>query len=144
MADTVDDSSSVPLKKRNTEITADGDKPKYTTLSSFDGFSIGKIINENPKTKTVTVLGKFAGSDTDAVVLLEKKAFDTSKLSKCLSLETSVEETLKNDIYGTYDAFPSTSENGDFCLYIHSYSTNGPGYRLMAQADTFSDNGSIC
>ncbi|KAH3819118.1 m7GpppX diphosphatase-like [Dreissena polymorpha] len=86
-------------------------------LKNFKDFNINKVIAENPRCKTATIHGQIAGED--AVVLLEKTAFDASHLGNYLSELTTLNNTLKNDIYGTYDAFPPLIENAIRATVIH-------------------------
>ncbi|XP_071109029.1 m7GpppX diphosphatase-like [Haliotis cracherodii] len=79
---------------------------------SFKGFSIERVLREDQRTKFVCLEGKFKGNEDLAVVLLEKEHFPTQSLGRLLSNETTLKETLKNDIYSTYEATPPTDLSG--------------------------------
>lgn len=97
-------------KKRKIE-----DSP--TDSKSFKGFSIERVLREDPRTKFVCLEGKFKGNEDLAVVLLEKEHFPKQSLARLLSNETTLKETLKNDIYSTYEATPPTDLSGDYTLF---------------------------
>jgi hypothetical protein len=104
-------------KKRKLGRVGDGDQPDSSSdeITSLQNFKLCKVLNENAKHKFLFVHGKFEGSDDDAVVLLEKTAFPTdAKNMDLLWSKTTLNETLKNDIYGTYDAFPPPMLNGEY------------------------------
>ncbi|KAL3852857.1 hypothetical protein ACJMK2_016466 [Sinanodonta woodiana] len=101
---------AVAAKKRKLE---EGDTIEclQSPLKSFKGFSLEKVLCENAKSKSLFVLGQFEGSDDKAVVLLEKMPFSSERATHYVCSDTSLKETLKNDIYGTYDAFIPVQEN---------------------------------
>lgn len=70
-----------------------------------------KILSENSQTKTLFVQGTFDGSESKAVVLLEKTAFRTNELPVLMSKETKLKASLKNDIYGVYEGLPMPELN---------------------------------
>ena len=104
----------VPLKKRkmNPGDQQEADCPR--TLDNFDGFKVKRVISENSRCKTAVIHGELDGKE--AVVLLERKPFNMSHVSNYFTEETSLENTLKNDIYGTYNAYPPKEENGTLTL----------------------------
>lgn len=51
-------------------------------LSSFAGFQVVEVLNEDPLTKSLAVLGRFPGSTDQAVLLLNRKPFDKAFLSE--------------------------------------------------------------
>ncbi|KAL5014599.1 hypothetical protein ScPMuIL_008869 [Solemya velum] len=80
-------------------------------MASFKGFEIVKILNENAKQKCVFLQGRFANKTGNAVVLLEKSPFDREHVGQILSKNTDLVETLQNDIYSTYSAYPPVDLN---------------------------------
>ncbi|KAL4226763.1 hypothetical protein ACF0H5_014743 [Mactra antiquata] len=109
--------SEVPIKKQKLDVDCNQGDDNDAMLSNFDGFEILKVISENTRSKTVTVHGKMKGEN--AVVLLEKKPFDAKHMNRYLTEETSLKNTLKNDIYGTYEAFLPSTENAVKAVVIH-------------------------
>ena len=107
MAAHVEESPEKKRKLNDGESKAAGSPP---ILSDLNGFSIQKTLSQNLMQKRVTIHAK-VGED-DAVVMLEKTPFDQVHMEKYLSAETTLKNTLKNDIYGTYEAFPPPVENG--------------------------------
>lgn len=75
--------------------------------SVFNDFKLINVLREDARQKLVTLHGSLDAND--AVVLLERKAFDVSTIEKCLR-QTKCEETLQNDIYSTFDLY----SNGPF------------------------------
>ena len=59
----------------------------------------------------ILLAGKFANSDSDAVVLLEKTPFSEDTLSQMLSAETSLVMEFNNDIYRQYTCQPQVQFN---------------------------------
>lgn len=104
------DQSDIPLKKRKTEIDTTKTVVTQTVLESFKDFEVKKVIGENARSKTAVIHGIIEGAD--AVVLLEKEPFDVKHVHRYLCGETSLKNTLLNDIYGTYEAYPPQTENG--------------------------------
>ncbi|KAJ7380953.1 hypothetical protein OS493_004543 [Desmophyllum pertusum] len=104
---------------RNSEEETPAKKIKLTdensvdnsSLETFRGFELIKVLNENAQTKTVAVHGKFGNSDSDAVVLLEKTPFSKETLPQMLSAETSLVMQFNNDIYSQYTCQPQSQFN---------------------------------
>ncbi|KAJ8302032.1 hypothetical protein KUTeg_021019 [Tegillarca granosa] len=96
----------VQAKKPKLEISDNEalDLTGKSSLKSFKAFDFTEVLNEDAKQKFLFLHGK--SENKDAVVLLEKTPFSTdiNTIKKILSSETHLKETLKNDIYGTYEA----------------------------------------
>ncbi|CAG5118481.1 unnamed protein product [Candidula unifasciata] len=105
---------SVPVcKKRKcdnecNEAEKDGDSSSAVVPFSFafSDFKLVKVLREDARGKLVTLHGTVG--DKDAVVVLERKAFDIPVLEECLQ-QTTVKETLQNDVYSTFDVYSSGS-----------------------------------
>lgn len=54
---------------------------------------------------------RFSGSDSDAIVILEKLPFSKESLGGVLSESTRLEEKFQNDIYHKYDCQPRPELN---------------------------------
>lgn len=102
------DQSEIPPKKRKTSSVEQ--RVTQPSFQSFEGFHVHKVIGENPRSKTAVIKGEIKGET--AVVLLEKEPFDVKHVDKYLGEHTALKNTLLNDIYGTYEAFPPQAENG--------------------------------
>lgn len=79
-------------------------------FSSFADFEFCNLLKNDMGSKTAFVHSKFRGKD--AVILMEKTAFDPESLPKLLTEKTELMETLKNDIYSTYKTYPEKELNG--------------------------------
>ncbi|XP_052780997.1 m7GpppX diphosphatase-like isoform X2 [Mya arenaria] len=104
-------------KKRKLESGDRQDDDRLRILDSFEGFKVKSVISENSRCKTAVIHGELDGKD--AIVLLERKPFNLSNVSNYFTEETGLENTLKNDIYGTYDAYPPKVENAVKAVVIH-------------------------
>ena len=102
-----ENTESLTAKKRRLE---GGDTPDSN--ETFNGFSVHKILREDSRHKSITLQGKFRDSEDDAVLLLEKRPFDKESVNKLLSTVRRTKETLKNDIYSTYDTIPDPAFAG--------------------------------
>lgn len=107
----------VAVKKRKIDDEPSTASPAAPVLTDFEGLIVEKVIAENIRCKTATIHGKINGDD--AVILLEKQPFDIKHVSKYLTKETVLKNTLKNDIYGTYEAYPPPAENALKAVIIH-------------------------
>ncbi|XP_045164966.2 m7GpppX diphosphatase-like [Mercenaria mercenaria] len=108
---------AVPEKKRKIEADNDHGDGSPPILKSFEGFDIEKVIAENTRSKTTTLHAKLDGEN--AVVLLEKTPFDLTHVKNYLTGDTTLKNTLKNDIYGTYEAYLPPTENAVKAVVIH-------------------------
>lgn len=115
----------VPAKKPKIEISEPDnealDLTGRSSLKNLKGFDLAEVLNENAKQKFLFLHGK--SENKDAVVLLEKTPFptDADSIKKILSFETNLKETLKNDIYGTYEARIPAELNSKISIrYLYS------------------------
>ncbi|XP_061187732.1 m7GpppX diphosphatase-like [Saccostrea echinata] len=96
-------------KKRKTE--DDFEPPgNYEKLSSFAEFEFCKLLKNDMRSKTAFIHAKCRGKE--AVLLMEKRAFEPKTVQNLLSEKTELVETLKNDIYSTYNTYPEKELNG--------------------------------
>ncbi|WP_411025738.1 hypothetical protein, partial [Salmonella sp. s55004] len=93
-------------KRKSEEHTATAKKTKILPISekeksinNFDGFILKSILSENAQNKSLWLLGTFEGSESQAIVLLEKTAFNSGRVKELMSKDTSLKKGLKNDIY---------------------------------------------
>ena len=73
-------------------------------LPPFEGFSVDSVLSVYPRSKTITVLGKFSGSSEAAVIVAEKVPLTEADLSSLFSSETKLNRSFQNDIYAQYAA----------------------------------------
>lgn len=118
----MESTDAVPTKKRKTDCDSDHGDGSPPVLDSFKGFDVEKVISENTRSKTATIHAKCDGKD--AIVLLEKSPFNPAHVKNYFTEETTLKNTLKNDIYGTYEAFLPPIENGNYFQRLY--------YRLLA------------
>ncbi|CAH1783322.1 unnamed protein product [Owenia fusiformis] len=115
-------------------------------LESLQGFKVEKILNENAQTKTMFVHGKFENSEDNAVVIVEKTAFSEKSIRGVLSGDTTMKNTLKNDIYGTYEVYPKPEFNEIKTTVIYPATekhiakyTGQPVYMVQETPELYSD-----
>jgi len=79
-----------------------------SSWTSLKGAKLVSVLNEKRSQKAVFLHGRFGDDPQDAVIILEKKPFDTSTeaMSLLLCENTQLKGDLKNDIYATFDAVP--------------------------------------
>ena len=107
----MENDASAPKKSRLDEC---GDAPRQDIQTkAFEGFQVVKILNENAQRKVVFVHGRFAGSDDEAVAILEKNPFNESAVREMLSGCSSTKTTMHNTIYSTFDMHPKAEFNGN-------------------------------
>ncbi|XP_059150688.1 m7GpppX diphosphatase-like [Physella acuta] len=94
------------------------DEPQINSKKDtvFKDFKLINVLREDASHKLITVRGLLPTnsgleSPADAVLLLERKAFDLSKLEQLLHM-TKTNETLRNDIYSTHDVYSGDPTDG--------------------------------
>ncbi|ESO88401.1 hypothetical protein LOTGIDRAFT_234493 [Lottia gigantea] len=108
----IEENGSNPKRQKLTDLpergNADGAGDEDERGLFFKDFTTTSVLREDTKAKLMTLKGKFNGKDGDAVVLLEKLPFDKETVANLMSSST-MHQTLNNDIYSTYEAFPPTN-----------------------------------
>lgn len=110
-----------PAKKAKPD---SGEHPAWRSLAAFQ---FVKLLKEDSQSKMICVQAKAKrksasgegdqDSEADAIILMEKSAFDSSKIDELLSSETAVEKVFNNDIYGTYSSNPRNDLNSESPVY---------------------------
>ena len=77
---------------------------KRDILPPFEGFSVDSVLSVHPRSKTISVSGKFSGSSESAVIVAEKVPLTEADLSDLFSSETELHRSFQNDIYAQYTA----------------------------------------
>ena len=76
------------------------------TITSFENFHVGQMLNVNTKLKSFAVCGSFTDSESSrAVILAEKEPLTCESLSDLFSSSTKLTNNFQNDIYGQASAF---------------------------------------
>lgn len=112
-----------PVKKRQ---KVDADNPEndgsvHKGAINLSNFQMKRLLNVNSTRKQVTVEGNFAGHDSSAIVIFEKKCFPTEEifLNRGFFNEgTIVRKNYRNGIYGNYECFPTREHNGKFRPFV--------------------------
>lgn len=76
-------------------------------LSSFRGFEVSEVLNDDPMTKSIALLGRFEGKPDNAVVLLARKPFDKASAGLLASEGMALAPDFCNDIYSKYVGRPA-------------------------------------
>ncbi|KAK9824616.1 hypothetical protein WJX72_011745 [[Myrmecia] bisecta] len=71
-------------------------------LASLEGFQLDRVLSEDSATKTVAVLGRFAGKPGQAVVRLSRRHFQFDALDALLTAQTATVQLFVNDVYSKY------------------------------------------
>ncbi|GMH35601.1 hypothetical protein BSKO_03469 [Bryopsis sp. KO-2023] len=74
--------------------------------SSFEGFRVAKVVGDRPQDKQLAIVGRFEGSDEDAVVVVTQKHLAKDDAGELLRGITKLDAHFENDIYSKYDAVP--------------------------------------
>lgn len=106
-----------PVKKRQ---KVDPDNPENDTSIhkgniNLSNFQMKRLLNVNSTRKQVIIEGNFAGHDSSAIVIFEKKCFPTEEIflnRGFLNEGTIVRQNFRNGIYGNYECFPTREHNG--------------------------------
>jgi len=112
---------SPQVKKR--KVSEDENDLSIAKPSAFQDFKLLKILRMDDRHKLINLHGSLpltksdtgasaAGENTvtdesDAVVVLERKPFDQASIEECIR-NTKTIETLKNDVYTTFDIFSNS------------------------------------
>ena len=94
-------------REGNQDVHASMDKQR------FKNFKVERVLSDRPRDKLMTVCGKFADREEDAVVILEKTPFTKENAEKMLSETSKTDLTLHNDIYSTFQCITSPDANGE-------------------------------
>lgn len=71
-------------------------------LAGFDSFKLTRVLREDPQARLLALLGSFEGSEEQAVMVVNQKAFAEDTVEAMLTSSTAKSD-LHNDIYMTYD-----------------------------------------
>lgn len=97
----------------------DGTHEAEINLSTFE---MKRILQNNSKRKQIYIEGTFKGSESTAILLLEKTTFPTDELflkRGFFNEDTTIQKVFSNHIYGNYRCFPIKEYNGLNVLVIH-------------------------
>ena len=71
-------------------------------LLPFSKFSVDRVLFTKPENKSISLLGKFAGSDENGVLVVEKQPITEDSIKGLLSCDAMVNSSFHNDIYSQY------------------------------------------
>ncbi|XP_033227226.1 m7GpppX diphosphatase [Belonocnema kinseyi] len=112
-----------PEKKVKSELEkCENDVSVHKSAISLSNFQMKRLLNVNSARKQVFVEGNFAGHDSSAIVILEKKSFPVEEifLNRGFFNEgTIIRKNYRNGIYGNYECFPTREYNGINATVIH-------------------------
>jgi len=92
------------------------------SIQSFENFEIKRILKENPENKLFAVEGVFkseTGTESTAVVVLEKTHFTSEEVTQILTDKTKVQRIFQNDVYGNFLCYPPVDLNSVKATIIH-------------------------
>ena len=71
-------------------------------LLLFSEFRVDRVLFAKPENKSISLLGKFAGSDENGVLVVEKQPVTEDSIKGLLSSDATVKSSFHNDIYSQY------------------------------------------
>lgn len=93
-----------------------------TCFQDLSNFNPKRILSENSQRKLICVEGEFSGKEGNAIVLLEKKAFTEANVKLLCDDKSTLKKEFINDVYGSYEFFPSIELNGKFrVILLHQF-----------------------
>ncbi len=91
-----------PKAKRAKTDTLEKTSESQEKLLSFSKFSVDRVLFTKPENKSISLLGKFAGSDENGVLVVEKQPITEDSIKGLLSCDAMVNSSFHNDIYSQY------------------------------------------
>ena len=88
-------------KKSRTDALEEANEDQEKLLS-FSKFSVDRVLFTKPENKSISLLGKFAGSDENGVLVVEKQPITEDSIKGLLSCDATVNSSFHNDIYSQY------------------------------------------
>nr|XP_022910498.1 m7GpppX diphosphatase [Onthophagus taurus] len=112
-----------PSKKQKiTDAADDAQESIHTNIKNLADFTIDKVLSNNTKCKSVSLLGSFEGVDGKGLVILEKTAFEDDHLttnSEYFHKNNSLNKIYHNNIYGNYEYLVNGSLNCLKAIIVH-------------------------
>lgn len=71
-------------------------------LLPFSDFRVNRVLFTKPENKSISLLGKFAGSDENCVLVVEKQPITEGSIKGLLSCDATINNSYHNDIYSQY------------------------------------------
>ena len=91
-----------PKAKRAKTDAIDNVGESQEKLLPFSEFSVDRVLFMKPDNKSISLLGRFAGSDKNGVLVVEKQPITEDSIKGLLSRDTTVTSSFHNDIYSQY------------------------------------------
>ncbi|KAL2734063.1 m7GpppX diphosphatase [Vespula squamosa] len=119
-----DEAECPPAKKIKIEIenTAENDESLHEAEINLSTFEMKRILQNNNTRKQIYIEGTFKGSESPAILSLEKTTFPTDELflkEGFFNEDTTIQKVFSNHIYANYRCFPIREYNGLNVLLIH-------------------------
>ena len=71
-------------------------------LLPFSEFHVDRVLFTKPENKSISLLGKFDGSEENGVLVVEKQPITEDSIKGLLSCDATVNSRFHNDIYSQY------------------------------------------
>lgn len=112
-----DEGECPPAKKIKIEIenAAKNDDSLHEAEINLSTFEMKRILQNNNTRKQIYIEGTFKGSESPAILSLEKTTFPTDELflkQGFFNEDTTIQKVYSNHIYGNYRCFPIKEYNG--------------------------------
>ena len=91
-----------PKAKRAKNETIDKASENQQKLLPFSEFRVDRVLFTKPENKSISLLGKFAGSDENGVLVVEKQPITEDSIKGLLSSDATVNSSFHNNIYSQY------------------------------------------
>lgn len=73
-----------------------------SSLLPFQNFSVDEVFYADPRTKLISVLGRFASSENQGIIVAEKQPLTESSLAHLFSPSNHCERKFQNNVYSQY------------------------------------------
>ncbi|KAK2579493.1 hypothetical protein KPH14_010805 [Odynerus spinipes] len=119
-----DEGECSPAKKIKLDIenTTENDDDMHEAEINLSTFEMKRILQNNSARKQIYIEGTFKGSESPAILSLEKTTFPMDELflkKGFFNEDTTIQKVFSNHIYGNYKCFPIKEYNGLNVLVIH-------------------------
>lgn len=91
-----------PKSKRAKTAANDKASESQSKVLPFSEFRVDRVLFTKPENKSISLLGKFAGSDDNGVLVVEKQPITEDSIKGLLSCDATVNSNFHNDIYSQY------------------------------------------
>ncbi|XP_015185669.1 PREDICTED: m7GpppX diphosphatase [Polistes dominula] len=119
-----DEGDCSPAKKLKLDVedTTEKNDDMHEAEINLSTFEMKRILQNNITRKQIYIEGTFKGSESPAILSLEKTTFPTDEIflkEGFFNEDTTMQKVFSNHIYGNYKCFPVKKYNGLKVLLIH-------------------------